>query len=170
MRGLWSVVVASLILVGPLLTTEPANAQRAALGWRPYVDERTGTRVDFPAGLFTVDAGEPERGTGRVFESADGRATFSAYALDNDEGHTPESYLRRFLKVDPSTIDYRRVTNRFFAISGVRDGRVYYSRCNFHGRMHCIYIAYPERELRAWDGIVTRISLTLRGPAGLSAR
>lgn len=175
MRGLWSVVTASLILAAvPLgaahFGVKAASAQDAALGWRPYVDERTGTRVDFPAGLFTVDAGEPERGTGRVFESADGRATFSAYALDNEEGHTPESYLRRFLKVDPSTIDYRRVTNRFFAISGVRGGQVYYSRCNFQGRMHCIYIAYPQRELRAWDGIVTRISLTLRAPAGLSAR
>lgn len=170
MRGLWSVVTASLILAAAPLAANSVSAQDAALGWRPYVDERTGTRVDFPAGLFTVDAGEPERGTGRVFESADGRATFSAYALDNEEGHTPESYLRRFLKVDPGTIDYRRVTRRFFAISGVRDGQVYYSRCNFHGRMHCIYLAYPERELRAWDGIVTRISLTLRAPAAVSAR
>lgn len=170
MRGLWSVVTASLILAAAPLAANSVSAQDAALGWRPYVDERTGTRVDFPAGLFTVDAGEPERGTGRVFESADGRATFSAYALDNEEGHTPESYLRRFLKVDPGTIDYRRVTKRFFAISGVRDGRVYYSRCNFHGRMHCIYLAYPERELRAWNGIVTRISLTLRAPAAVSAR
>ena len=126
--------------------------------------------MDFPSALFPVDAGLPERGTGRVFESADGRAKFAAYALDNEERDTPRSYLRKFLKVDPSTIDYRRVTDRFFAVSGIRNGEVYYSRCNFHGAMHCIYISYPERELRAWDGIVTRISLSLRGPRNHKAQ
>jgi hypothetical protein len=147
-----------------------AQMRDGELGWRPYVDERTGTQVDFPATMFSVEAGEPERGTGRVFESSDGRARFSAYTLENEGGETPRSYLRKFLKVDPSTIDYRRVTDRFFAVSGIRDGEVYYSRCNFHGAMHCIYISYPESELRAWDGIVTRISLSLRGPRNASAR
>ena len=151
---------------------QPAQAQLrgAELGWRPYVDERTGTRVDFPAALFPTDGGATERGIGRVFESDDGRAKFSTYTLDNEQGDTPRTYLRKFLKVNPSTIDYRRVTDRFFAVSGVRDGEVYYSRCNFQGRMHCIYISYPERELRAWDGIVTRISLSLRAPRNDSAQ
>ena len=27
--------------------------------------------------------------------------------------------------------------------------------------MHCVYLQYPEREERAWDGIVTRISRSL---------
>jgi hypothetical protein len=161
-----------LVFAAALAAASPdAQAQSggAEPGWRPYVDERTGTRVDFPAATFSVDAGEPERGIGRVFESDDGRAKFSAYSLDNEEGDTPRSYLRKFLKVDPSTIDYRRVTARFFAVSGVRNGEVYYSRCNFHGRLHCIFISYPEREVRAWDGIVTRISLSLRGPRSDSA-
>jgi hypothetical protein len=44
----------------------------------------------------------------------------------------------------------------------VHEGKVYYSRCNFARRMHCIYLAYPEREKRDWDTTVTRISLSLR--------
>jgi hypothetical protein len=165
-------MLAGLAVAAIAVCSQPAQAQSdtARPGWRTYVDERTGTRVDLPATLFPVEAGEPERGIGRVFESGDGRAKFSAYALENEEGLTPHSYLRRFLKVDPSTIDYRRVTRRFFAVSGVRDGEVYYSRCNFRGRMHCIYISYPQSELRAWDGIVTRISLSLRAPNGTAAR
>lgn len=164
----FAAMLAGFALVGIAASLQHAHAQSdtAQPGWRSYFDERTGTRVDFPAALFSVDAGEPERGTGRVFESADGRAKFSAYALDNEQGDTPRSYLRKFLKVDPGTIDYRRVTDRFFAVSGVRGDEVYYSRCNFHGRMHCIFVSYPERELRDWDGIVTRISLSLRGPRG----
>ena len=61
------------------------------------------------------------------------------------------------------------MTNRFFAISGVNDGQVYYSRCNFpvgvRGPLHCIYLAYPKDEERWWDAIVTRISRSLR-PSG----
>jgi hypothetical protein len=61
------------------------------------------------------------------------------------------------------------VSRRFFAISGVHDGRIYYSRCNFDrdraARMHCIYVVYPQREARAWDYIVTRISRSLRASA-----
>jgi hypothetical protein len=41
-----------------------------------------------------------------------------------------------------------------------------HSRCNFsefHGQnIHCFDLVYPQREKRAWDGIVTRISLSLR--------
>lgn len=163
--GLFRIVTLAALSAAAMSVSVAASAQqrRSELGWQAYLDERTGTRVDFPASVFSVAAGEPERGTGRVFETVDGRAKFSAYSLDNAEGDTPRSYLRKFLKVDPSRIDYRRVTDRFFAVSGIRDGEVYYSRCNFRGRMHCIYIAYPERELRAWDGIVTRISLSLQG-------
>lgn len=166
MRSLHVVIVTIAAVAGGLVTVQsPAQAQLRAgeLGWRPYVDERTGTRVDFPSALFPVDGGSTERGVGRVFESDDGRAKFSAYALENEEGDTPRSYLRKFLKVDPAKIDYRRVTDRFFAVSGVRDGEVYYSRCNFGSAIHCIYMSYPEREVRAWDRIVTRVSLSLRG-------
>lgn len=172
MRLLSFTIAAGCALAVLDASSHTAQAQFAGtdLGWRPYADERTGTRVDFPAALFSVDAGEPERGTGRVFESADGRAKFSAYTLDNTGGETPRSYLRKFLKVDPSTIDYRRVTERFFAVSGIRDGEVYYSRCNFSDAMHCIYMSYPRNELRAWDKIVTRISLSLRGPRNASAQ
>lgn len=134
------------------------------LGWKRYSVQQTGTEVDFPAGLFPVDIGPPERGVGRVFESQDGRAKFSAYTLENEADDTPRSYLQKHLKVGPAAIDYRRVTGRFFVVSGVRDGEIYYSRCNFRGRMHCIFMSYPERELRAWDRIVTRVSLSLRGP------
>ena len=154
-------------------STMAVNAQsfdardlRGNPGWQSYVDAQSGTRVDFPTRLFPVDAGATERGTGRIFQSDDGRARLSVYAVENAENDTPASYLRKFLKVDPSTVDYRRVTARFFAISGIRNGEVYYSRCNFHRQMHCIYISYPASQMRAWDDIVTRVSLTLRATTG----
>jgi hypothetical protein len=54
-------------------------------------------------------------------------------------------------------------------ISGVNDGQVFYSRCNFPagaaGPMHCIYLLYPNDEMRRWDAIVTRISRSLKSTA-----
>ena len=107
MRSL-SIVAVCIVAGGFAASPYAAQAQirEAELGWRPYVDERTGTRVDFPSALFPVDGGATERGIGRVFASDDGRAKFSAYTLENEESDTPRSYLRRFLKVNPSTIDY----------------------------------------------------------------
>ena len=166
MRSFYLTLAAAGLLFGAFAALPQdvqAQFSRAELDWRVHADETTGPRVDFPSALFPVDAGATERGTGRVFETSECRAIFSASMLENEEGDTPSSYLRKFLKVDPSTLDYRRVTDRFFAVSGVRDGEVYYSRCNFHRHMHCIYMSYPERELRAWDAIVTRVSLSLRG-------
>jgi|SRR5690349_18871152 hypothetical protein len=165
-----NMIVAGLLLAMSTIAVYAQNLDlqpsRGDLGWKSYIDPQNGTGVDFPTKLFPVDAGQTERGTGRIFESADGRARLSVYALGNDENDTPARYLQKFLKVDPSTVDYRRVTTRFFAISGIRDGEVYYSRCNFHRQMHCIYISYPAEQMRAWDGIVTRVSLTLRRSRG----
>jgi hypothetical protein len=43
---------------------------------------------------------------------------------------------------------------------------VFYSRCNFStdagGAIHCLDLVYPQVEKRAWDGVVTRISRSLR--------
>jgi hypothetical protein len=75
--------------------------------------------------------------------------------------------LASHLAIDKRILDYSRVTNRFFAISGVNEGQVFYSRCNFapgpDPTIHCIYLYYPQHETRAWDATVTRISRSL-GP------
>jgi hypothetical protein len=48
-------------------------------------------------------------------------------------------------------------------VTAVKDDTIYYSRCNFsRSAIHCFDLVYPAREKRAWDSIVTRISLSLR--------
>jgi len=165
------------ILIVPYIFGPPAMAQErfASLspngepGWRTYFDPSTSTSVQFPAEIFTVADGVPESGTGRRFRTSDGRATFSIYSLPNEARGSPADYLAGRLKIPRSALHYERTTGKFFAISGTHQGNVYYSRCNFAGRIHCIYLAYPDREKRAWDSVVTRISLSLRPlPRGIS--
>jgi len=146
----------------------------AAVGHGGYADsqlnwavaESSSMSVDYPAGLFTVDVGPSDKGPGRVFRSADGSAGFMYYVQANEKRDTPDSFLRSRLSAPHTKIDYRRITDRFVVVSGVREGRIYYSRCNFpqgaSGPIHCIELVYSESEKRLWDAVVTRVSLSLR--------
>ena len=103
---------------------------------------------------------------GLVVPSADGRSLLSIYSSTNEAGDSPASYLRNNLKIPRSVLTYHRVTPSFFAIATRQEGSILYSRCNFssdpNGGIHCIDLVYPRTEKRAWDGIVTRISRSLR--------
>ena len=139
--------------------------QRAAADWRTFEVAEFGTRIQYPAGIFTP-AGKPEKGLGQRFERADGRAVLSIYSRPNEAGENPKTYLRNNLRMDRSALDYVRIARSFFAISSERDGVILYSRCNFSGGgrgvIHCFDLKYPQEEKRSWDAVVTRISLSLR--------
>ena len=133
--------------------------------WRTFEVPEFGTRIQIPASVF-APAGKPERGSGQRFERADGRAVLSIYSRTNDTGENPTTYLRHNLRMDRAALDYVRITRSFFAISSEREGIILYSRCNFSTRVrraiHCFDLTYPQEEKRAWDAVVTRISLSLR--------
>ncbi len=137
-------------------------------GWSTYVSPEAGTAVEYPANVFSVKDEASGRESEALFRTQDGRAKLSVYSLPNDERESPRSYIQRHLRIDPSRLTYKRITDKFFAISGTRNDLTFYSRCNFvpkpNGTMHCVYLEYPEREERAWDGIVTRISRSLGAP------
>ena len=169
--GLMTALVAAALMCDLIIVLSflpSANAQVGGtgqgLGWQTFQVEDFGTTVEYPATIFSEPAGKAEKGTGQRFNSADGRSTLTIYALENADGDTPASYLRKNLRMPRSALDYERVTRSFFAISTEGQGTVLYSRCNFAGRgtVHCIDLFYPQDLARAWDGIVTRISRSLR--------
>jgi len=162
MRALLLRVFIGLFLVifsGP----SELRARGPDLDWRTFEVPEYGTRVEYPARIFAPTA-EAETGTGQRLESTDRRAVLSIYFRENEAADTPVSYLRKNLR--QSSLDYERVTRSFFAISMERDGRIYYSRCNFSrspkSSIHCFDLVYPQEEKLAWDPVVTRISLSLR--------
>jgi hypothetical protein len=162
-------------LIGLLLTLSPSCAEDAGalsavpqvglVSWTVITDS-FGASVDYPASIFTVSAPPPPRGIGRSLASEDGSARFMMYAERNDNHMSPQQYIRRNLSGPQSQLQYRRVSDRFFAISSTTPNDIFYSRCNFpqgaSGNIHCIFLSYPKNEKRAWDSIVTRMSLSLR--------
>jgi hypothetical protein len=139
----------------------PALAVAGDTEWRQYVIPSTGTSVDMPVSIFSSDAGPPEGGTGRKFFTDDRRADLTVQSVPNPGNGSPAAFLAKMRP--PAGIVYKRITSDFFVVSSIRNDRIWYNRCNRgNGTMNCVLINYPAREKRQWDGVVTRISHTLR--------
>ncbi len=136
------------------------TAAAAETHWTNYSIPQTGTSVDFPSSIFVKPAGRPD-GYGERFRTADGRADLTIQSVPNAANDSPASFLQK--RHPPRHIQYKRITSRFFAVSGYKGDKVWYDRCNFsHRFVHCLLINYPSREEHEWDDIVTRMSLSLR--------
>jgi hypothetical protein len=150
---------------GALAAVPQAGLPRDAK-WTVFVETKYGTRLDVPSAVFATPDGPANRGVGRQFKTPDGRASLAVYSQSNDARDTPASYLRKNLQSPRAGLDYERLTPEFFAIAAVMRGSIYYSRCNFSHdadrAIHCFDLKYPVQERQSWDGIVTRMSRSLR--------
>ncbi len=155
---------AFIIVVVGLSGPAAGQAQEGVVGWTTFSVPQFGTRVDYPATIFSISEGKSENGIGERFRTSDGRALLSIYSTVNDAGETPVTYLKNNLRRPRSSLQYERITPFFFAISEETKDTIFYSRCNFSNnrRIHCLDLVYPYPEKRAWDPIVTRISRSLR--------
>lgn len=149
-----------IIPIALILFAIPFAADAQSAGWRLFSIPETGANVDVPTAVFNKDAGRPENAYGHRFTTADGRSTLAFESMANETNASPAAFLAK--KHPPSQIAYSRVTDRFFVVSSIRNGNIWYDRCNFAGRMiNCVLINYPTTEKRQWDSIVTRISHSL---------
>jgi len=147
----------AVLFVGLATLASPALGE----GWQRFVIPSTGTSVEMPTSIFSEQIELPDNGVGRHFFTLDRRADLTVQSIENPRELSPSAFLAQ--RKPPPGIEYRRVTPRFFVVSSVRKDRIWYNRCNrAPGRMHCVLINYPVSEKRRWDGIVTRMSLTLR--------
>lgn len=161
--------IAGMLIAAAAMLVTPSHAAPADPGWRPFSDPSSGTRVDYPANIFSLEEGAFEMAAqtapGRRFGTADGRAHFVVFTMKAEKSGSPAAFVARNLQVPRAALDYRRVSAKFFALSGIHEGEIYYVRCNTgsdRSVLHCIYLIYPVAEKRAWDPIVTRISRTLQ--------
>lgn len=150
------------LLIATALTFAPAIADAGGTEWRRYVIPNTGASIDMPISIFSRDGGPAESGAGRRFFTDDNRADLTVQSIPNPARDSPAEFLAK--KRPPAGIIYKRITPNFFVVSSIRNDRIWYNRCNRGDRvMNCVMINYPAAEKRGWDGVVTRISHTLRG-------
>jgi hypothetical protein len=146
------------LIVGLLVF--PAVAKGAE--WTTYQGEH-GTSVPYPQDVFSVRDTRPGM-RGVRFNTADGQAELNIFTLKNEHNETPTRFIARVVRDQGYGLTYRRVTDRFLVFSAPEEGRIIYRRCNFPRGpvIHCVDIRYPLAEKRAFDAVVTRISLGLR--------
>lgn len=152
-------------LLATALLTVAANAQDA--GWRTYLNERFGSRIEYPASIFSPEP-PPENGDGRRFKSRDAEFTISAgYNVIPDTLQSLENSLRH---PDPgSPADFANVTYRLskgdvLVLSGFRADKVYYDKFVFtrdHETIHHFAITYPATAKSIYDPIVERMSKSM---------
>ena len=161
LRTLGFIIVSAILIAG----AGAARAETAAASWAIHRDAQ-GTSVEYPRDVFAVEQEPSEQEPGRVFSTEDGRARFHVYSLPNPNALSPGAFMRANFRAQRSALTYDRVSQNFFALSTRREGMIVYLRCNFSSArsstLHCVDIRYPVNEKRDWDGIVTRISRSLR--------
>jgi len=148
-----------LIALGAVAT---AAAQQR---WTTYANARFGTTIDYPADLFAQHDPPPENGDGQAFRSRDGRARLAVWGAYNVDGDSPQAYVQQYVEPDGG-ISYRQITARHFVVSGLRNGDIFYQRCNFAAApgdvIDCFKATYPETDKAAMDAVVARLSRSLR--------
>src|SRR6188508_1790110 len=100
LRFAMALIIGSWAVIGT-----PARAQQG--GWTTYTDSR-GTRVEYPANVFSIAGRSAPGGLGREYTTRDGRASLRIYSIANAKAQSPASYMRRF-PAARSSLSYDRV-------------------------------------------------------------
>jgi hypothetical protein len=153
------------VLFAAVAFTVTAYAQDA--GWRTYVNERFGSRIDYPASIFHPEP-PPENGDGRRFKARDAEFTISAgYNVISDTLQSLEKSLRQPEPGSPAdfaNVTYRLSKGDVLVLSGFRGDKVYYDKFVFtrdQETIHHFAITYPASAKNIYDPIVERMSKSM---------
>ena len=172
-RHAWcAFIVAAALAGGGTAAAQPAQAPQEPPHqehqWATFHDARFGTTADYPADVFTLRAWRPFGDSGQIFRTADGSAQLIIYGKPNFEEDSPSFYVEKHFNT-PDVID-RRTKWPSFIVSRLRNGEIFYYRCNFkiiiNGILDCMEMRYPAKDKAKWEPIVTRISNSLRAGKG----
>jgi len=143
-----------------------STAARDPFDWVPYVNERFGFSLRYPASFF-----EPERrseaGDGEVFAGIRGHGRLLVGALENSDGHTVGSYMNMIRQQSYAgyNVDYAPRGATWFVLSGENDRVVFYEKVMFScsGRViNSFALIYPIESKREFNPIVEGIEKTFR--------
>jgi hypothetical protein len=165
-------------LLSPAYADEVTLAQlsgaRINADWFRYFNSRFGLAVDIPTKGYRYDV--PDNGSGLTLQSKLVTITLYAHFVSNlvpDATNNVQSSISQLfddaiaqtLQKD-GTVDYSVRKDDFYVISGMFDKNVYYERLTISAKCPGIFnslrIFYPSSMERRLDGLVTRMSRSLR--------
>jgi hypothetical protein len=156
----------TLLVVLATLTTALA---REPLDWVPYVNDRFGFSLRYPADVFAPER-KSEAGDGEVFVAIRGQGRLLVGAFENRERHNVASYMNliRTQSYSDYEVSYAPRGQTWFVLSGESNDKVFYEKVMFscQGRViNSFALVYPVQSKRLFDPIVEVIENTFRpGP------
>jgi hypothetical protein len=131
-------------------------------GWQTYINDRYGTRLDFPATVFSPGP-PPENGDGQQFSSPD--AVLEVYAFQNLNGESAASLERRLSGGEGYTnVTYSPAGQDWLVLSGFRGDTIFYEKYLFRGAVvHAFGMEFPSAAKPYYAPIVERIEDSFRG-------
>mgnify|MGYP003461218206 CR=1 FL=1 len=153
-----------------VLLSGPAVAAPKFDEWATLKNARHGFAIAYPTAVFEQKTA-PTSEDGRVLVSKDGKAKLLVGAFDNAEQNSLEDY-RQFLlneQYSGAEVDYAPVRQRWFVLSGTRNGEIFYQRVSFTcgGKLiNSWAMLYPEAERKTYDRVVEAVARTYSPGAG----
>ncbi len=143
--------------------------------WTTYTSATAGLMFDYPVDVFSVLGDDPtealndrtEERAGRIFSSSDGRASLQIATLPNLDGHSVATLRTMALAASykDAKLDYNRVTETWYVVSGTRGTETFYERVHFScggKRLDIWTVTYPTAEAKAFDALVDEMARRFR--------
>ena len=135
-----------------------------AATWSVYKDETEKCRLDYATSVFRP--GKKDSEDFRRFSGPDKNIYFRVAGFPNDENLSPKEIRAEYLKNrGKSHLVYERTKRDFLVLSGIRDGKIFYSKIAVspNTKNICVlHIVYPQKDKQAFDSIVTRMSRSFK--------
>ena len=137
--------------------------------WTRYANDRFGTAVDYPAGLFKA-LPPPANDDGRSFAARQGEGGFSVFGSNNAFGMT----LDELMADDEAGGGYDSVTLRrtgedWYMLSGYRGGLVFFRKVILGEGgevVHTFEINYPRTKKSTFDPVAARMAQSMSAGGG----
>lgn len=124
--------------------------------YKTYLNARFGYSIAYPSNLLDPQ-GEAENGDGQIFKNDDAEMlVFGTNLLLNE---TLENEYRALLKVSDGIVAYKLLRSKFFVISVLSDGEIYYRKTieKDDGAFVTFEIRYKESKRKIYDKAVKKI-------------
>jgi hypothetical protein len=144
--------------------------------WTAYSNEASGLTFAYPTEIFTVTGGDPtealrgrtEDRAGRTFSTADNRATLQIATVPNLDKHSVAALRDRAIAASykAAKIDYNRVADTWYVISGTQGSKTFYERVQFscNSRKLTVWsVIYPTAEGKDFEPMIDEMARRFRG-------
>lgn len=121
-----------------------------------YTNDRFGFSVDVPESFEPQPP--PQNGDGRRFLSPDGTGEIAVFGANDATGEGLVGARER-TEAAYAEVTYRTTVPDGFIVSGLRDGRIGYTKVVARdGAILTLDLAYPEADRKRYDDVVARAS------------